>query len=75
MPSVDLHTIKHKDAESLVENFIIKCSLVNDYPIEIITGNSDSMKKIVIDILDLHKFKYNIGNFTGNNQGVIIVTG
>ncbi len=41
---LDLHGIKHEDVERLVENFI----LLNQMPMTIITGNSDTMRNIVM---------------------------
>ena len=41
---LDLHGVRHEDAERLVENFV----LLNNKPLEIITGNSDRMVNIVI---------------------------
>lgn len=72
---LDLHTIRHKDAEILIENFVISCSLNNEYPIEIITGNSSKMQEITIEVLDKHNFKYRIGDLFGNNLGLIYVYG
>mgnify|MGYP005835705127 CR=1 FL=1 len=44
---LDLHGIRHDDAERLVENFV----LLNEPPLTIITGNSDMMSYIVQDKL------------------------
>ena len=40
---LDLHGERHDDVERLVENFV----LLNEPPLEIITGNSDMMMRIV----------------------------
>ena len=45
--TLDLHGIKHEDAERLVENFV----LLNEPPLTIITGKSDMMGHIVINKL------------------------
>ena len=50
---LDLHGIKHADVDILVEDFV----LTNKTPMTIITGNSETMKKKTISILDDHKFK------------------
>jgi len=46
-PTLDLHGIKHEDAESLIEEFIC----INEGTVRIITGHSsimrDSVKKIL----------------------------
>ena len=46
--TLDLHGVKHEDAERLVENFV----LLNNKPLEIITGNSDRMENIVLTKLN-----------------------
>jgi len=66
---LDLHTIKHSDVILLVENYVF-CHQ-NSFPLEIITGDSDKMKSIVIDCLKKHKFKYQIGD--QYNKGYIII--
>ena len=40
---LDLHGVRHDEVERLVENFV----LLNEPPLEIITGNSDMMMRIV----------------------------
>lgn len=65
---LDLHGIKHADVDILVEDFV----LTNKIPMTIITGNSETMRKKTISILDLHKFKWMI---MSHNLGEIIVTG
>ena len=42
--TLDLHGVKHEDAERLVENFV----LLKNKPLEIVTGNSDRMENIVL---------------------------
>ena len=51
---LDLHGIKHDDAERLVENFVL---LLNP-PLDIITGNSQKMQQIVINVLITHNINY-----------------
>lgn len=65
---LDLHGIKHADVDILVEDFV----LTNKTPMTIITGNSETMRKKTINILDHHKFKWMI---MAHNLGEIIVTG
>lgn len=63
--TLDLHGIQHKDVSLLVENFI----LTNEMPVKIITGNSNTMKQLVLDILRQHGFThrqlsdYNLGEY------------
>ncbi len=66
---LDLHAVNHPDATHLVENYVL-CRQ-NSFPLKIITGDSNEMKKIVINCLKLHKFKYQIGDKF--NKGYIVV--
>jgi hypothetical protein len=54
MNKIDLHGIKHEDVDRLVENFV----LLNDAPMRIITGNSNTMRDLVIEVLDRHNIEY-----------------
>ena len=65
---LDLHGIKHADVDILVEDFV----LTSKTPMTIITGNSETMRKKTISILDHHKFKWMI---MSHNLGEIIITG
>ena len=51
---LDLHGIRHEEVDRLVENFVI----LNKTPMRIITGNSDKMKELVIEVLDRHDIQY-----------------
>lgn len=51
---LDLHGVKHGDVDRLVENFI----LLNNPPLEIITGNSDKMPELVRGVLDRHNINW-----------------
>ena len=51
---LDLHGIKHEEVDRLVENFV----LLNETPMRIITGNSDTMRGLVIKVLDKHDIQY-----------------
>ncbi len=51
---LDLHGIRHSEVDRLVENFV----LLNQPPLDIVTGNSDSMYKFVIKVLDRHSIKW-----------------
>ena len=51
---LDLHGIRHHDVARLVENFV----LLNDTPMRIITGNSDRMVELVVEVLDRHQINY-----------------
>lgn len=62
---LDLHGVKHENAVREVDKFIWKCIQNETSQGEIITGNSDQMKEIVIRCLDEHGLKthpfFNIG--------------
>mgnify|MGYP001171682638 FL=1 len=51
---LDLHGIRHEEVDRLVENFV----LLHETPMRIITGNSDTMRELVIKVLDKHDIKY-----------------
>ena len=54
MNRLDLHNISHADAEIEIDNFILK--YYDNFPIEIITGNSIHM----IDILKIITKKHDL---------------
>ena len=54
LKKLDLHGIRHEDVDRLVENFV----LLNNPPIRIITGNSNRMTELVVDVLDRHNITY-----------------
>ena len=56
LPTLDLHGVKHKDAFLQTEKFVLLNS--EKAPLKVITGYNDTMKKIVIDILNTHEFNY-----------------
>ena len=66
MPTLDLHGVRHFDAEIMVEDFILQ----NETPFDIITGNSEAMKSIVKkalgkhDLFGFHKNLHNLGRVT-----------
>lgn len=66
---LDIHCVKHVDVKTLVEDYVL-CNQIH-LPLKIITGNSDSMKNIVMKSLKSHKFEYQIGD--SFNKGYIIV--
>ena len=47
-PTLDLHRIRHAMAPPLVENFV----LLSTPPLRIITGKSDTMQDLVMQVLD-----------------------
>ena len=51
---LDLHGIQHDEVDRLVENFVLLKSL----PLRIITGNSDEMRRLVVNVLERHHMNY-----------------
>ena len=64
--NLDLHGVKHEKVYDLVENHI----LLTKTPFKIITGNSETMKKICIQVLEKYDFKFAINTI---NLGCIEV--
>ena len=63
---LDLHGYKHIEVEDAVERFILN----NNLPVRIITGKSEKMRKLVLEVLDYYEFEY----YTPfHNSGEIIV--
>jgi len=54
MKKLDLHGVRHSEVDRLVENFV----LLNNPPLEIITGNSDKMIELVKNVLDRHNINW-----------------
>lgn len=68
MKEIDLHGLRRHEVRDKLENFILLYS--TELPIRIITGNSNFMRNLATNILDLHKFTYDI---PAHNPGEIIV--
>lgn len=67
MPTLDLHHLPHEEVASKVIEFINFL----DPPFRIITGNSDTMRKIVIDIVENYNWSYHKEYF--QNYGCLII--
>ena len=70
MTELDLHGIKHEDVKRVLDRIINRLWAKNE-GLTIITGHSEKMKKIVVDILDEYELEYTIGDFSGQNTGFI----
>jgi hypothetical protein len=69
---VDLHKLRHEDARRSVINFI-EDHWNEEAELEIITGNSQKMQGLVINVLDEYKLTYQISRmFDFNNKGYIV---
>ena len=66
---LDLHGLKHSEVYVLAEDFILNNQA--SLPLKIITGNSDNMKSIVIEVIKKHNFNYSDGDYY--NRGYILV--
>lgn len=68
---IDLHGLSHDQAVKKVESELIAISLERNYQVEIITGNSPTMKRKIIDeVLGPQNFFYYIPH---TNKGMIMV--
>ena len=70
MKSLDLHGIKHSDAENLIDDFLGRH--YNTLPIEIITGNSFEMQSILKNKIKQFKLKMEPSNYI--NLGSYIIS-
>jgi len=68
MKELDLHGVFHSEVRDKVENFVLLNS--TKLPVRIITGDSQRMRNLTVNILDKHKFNYDI---PAHNSGEIIV--
>lgn len=74
IPTIDLHRLTHHDAGRETIRFVERYWNTGRY-VEIITGNSDKMKKVVMDILDEYKVDHRVGRtFDLTNRGYITCT-
>jgi DNA-nicking Smr family endonuclease len=69
---LDLHGIKHQDVEHTLENFFLWENNIISQSIQVITGNSSDMQKVVCKWLDSNEFSYYI---PAHNTGTIYVNG
>jgi len=67
MKQLDLHGVKHEEAEEKIRKFLNFVEL----PCEIITGNSSLMKKIVRDLVTEYEWScYEKDNY---NYGTLVI--
>jgi len=67
---LDLHGYRHEEAKHLLER-AINSMWGSDKELHIITGYSEKLQKIVVDILRQYKLEYSIGDFSGQNMGYV----
>ena len=70
MARLDLHGTAHEDAKNLTASFIEK-NLRRSSVLEVITGHSNAMREIVMDVLTEYNLEWYLG--TGNFEGSIKV--
>ena len=70
MARLDLHGAAHEDVKNLTASFIEK-NLRRASVLEVITGHSNAMREIVMDVLTEYDLEWYLG--TGNLEGSIKV--
>lgn len=68
---IDLHGYTFEEAESKLENWLIEEYNKHNFPIEVVTGNSKKMKKVVYKVCEKLEFKA-MDSFDGN-PGLLII--
>ena len=72
MKKLDLHKTFHEDAKRKIINFI-EDNWGSGEEVEIITGNSQKMKGLVMNTLDVYGLSYQTSRmFDLNNKGYIV---
>lgn len=70
MKTLDLHGIKHSNVQSIVDEFIYENMKFGTKEVEIITGLSEQMKRLVRDLTE----EYSMDCYDHpTNYGIIIV--
>tara|TARA_B100000085_G_C18192521_1_gene370187 strand:- start:155 stop:415 length:261 start_codon:yes stop_codon:yes gene_type:complete len=67
MMMIDLHGERHENVDRVVENFLLLSTL----PCKVITGNSDKMKELVINVVERHELRW---EYDVPNYGCIIIS-
>jgi hypothetical protein len=67
-PTFDCHGLTYLEVEDKFENWLLLNS--TKLPLDVITGDSDKMKLMIMGYLNKHKFIYNIPYY---NHGMITV--
>ena len=73
MEKLDLHGIRHGKVRNVLIRFIENLWYTKT-DVEIITGHSQKMKSIVIEVLEEYKLEYNDGGYLGVNSCIITTT-
>jgi hypothetical protein len=70
MKSIDLHGVKHNDAQKVLDSFFWEMITKNVGHFQVITGNSDKMKQIVYELCEEYGFEI---DEELNNSGSLII--
>lgn len=73
MKTLDLHGTKHEDVERRVVRFVESCWMNADEEAEIVTGHSDSMRQLVLEVLKDYGAEAHVGGILGVDQTFIRV--
>ena len=73
MKTLDLHGTKHEDVERKVLRFVESCWMNTEEEAEIITGHSDVMRKLALEVLKEYGAEAHIGGLVGVDQTFIRV--
>ncbi len=73
MKELNLHGVRHEDVKQKVIKFIEQNWDGDENGPEIVTGHSQDMRQLVIDVLGEYKLDYRVGDFLGVNTGFIRV--
>ena len=68
MPTLDLHGIRHEGVVQQVHSFVYN----NELPLRIVTGKSETMRKIVVDTVGLLGYHSHYERLI--NEGSLIIT-
>lgn len=68
---LDLHGKSHYEISPILDRFIWDGMKSNKREIEVVTGNSERMKKFVIDVIEEHNLDYQVGDVV--NKGYITI--
>ena len=68
---LDLHRVRHADVERSVELFV-NANWGSGQNLKIITGHSQAMRDLVIEVLNTYKVGHSIGGPLGNDNTYIL---
>ena len=71
MTTIDLHGVKHENVRNLLDRFLWKNMMVCSSSVEVITGKSSEMKRIVSEIVAEYGY---LAEDSFTNSGVMIIS-